>query len=131
MKGIGSVISLVIVVAVGLVIYKSYFTQLQASGAEAGAPTRTVDVVGVKNDLLAIAQAERAYQAQHDGSVASLSELTSSGAMALAKPGRDGYIYEVESSGNSYHVVAHCPSATSPGCTSYVVDDAMEVQPAP
>jgi hypothetical protein len=131
MRGIGSIISLVIVAAIGMIIYKSYFSQLQATtGADSGSPTRTVDVVGVKNDLLAIAQAERAYQAQH-GSVASLDELTSSGAMALAKPGRNGYIYEVESSGNSFHVVAHCPSTANPGCTNYVVDDAMEVQPAP
>jgi hypothetical protein len=130
MKGLGSVISLLIVVAVGLVIYKSYFSQLQASGAETGAPTHTVDVVGVKNDLLAIAQAERAYQAQH-GSYASMNELVSSGAMALSKPGRDGYTYDVETSGNSFHVVARCATATIPSCTSYAVDDTMQVQPAP
>jgi len=130
MKGIGSIISLVIVVAIALVIYKSYFSQLQASGAEAGAPTRTIDVVGVKNDLLAIAQAERLYQAQH-GSYGSMSELVSSGAMALAKPGRDGYTYEVETAATSFHVVARCPAAASPGCANYAVDDTMEVQPAP
>jgi hypothetical protein len=128
MKGIGSIISLVIVLAIGLVIYKSYFAQLQASGAEAGAPTHTVNVVGVKNDLLAIAQAERDYQAQR-GSFASMSELLSSGAMALSKPGRDGYTYEVETSANSFHVIAHCAAATSPGCTNYAVDETMQVQP--
>lgn len=128
MKGLGSVISLVIVLAVGLVIYKNYFSQLQASGAEAGSPTHTIDVVGVKNDLLAIAQAERSYQAQH-GSYAGMNELVSSGAMALSKPGRDGYTYEVETSGNSFHVVAHCLTGT--GCTNWSVDDTMQVQPAP
>ena len=128
MKGLGSVISLVIVLAVGLVIYKNYFSQLQASGAEAGAPTHTVDVVGVKNDLLAIAQAERSYQAQH-GSYAGMNELVSSGTVALSKPGRDGYTYEVETSGNSFHVVARCLAGT--GCTNWAVDDTMQVQPAP
>ena len=103
---------------------------MQASGAEAGAPTRTVDVVGVKNDLLAIAQAERTYQAQH-GSYASMDELVSSGAMALSKPGREGYTYNVETSGNSFHVVARCAAAASSGCTNYAVDDTMQVQPAP
>lgn len=130
MKGIGSVISLVIVVAIGLVIYKNYFSQLQASGAEAGAPTHTVDVVGVKNDLLAIAQAERSYQAQH-GSYASMSELVSSGTMALAKPGREGYTYEVETAATGFHVVARCVPAAGSGCTNYAVDDTMEVHTAP
>lgn len=131
MRGIGSIISLVIVAAIGLVIYKVYFAQLQATpGAEAAAPTRIVDVVGVKNDLLAIAQAERIYQAQH-GSYGSMSDLTSSGAMALSKPGRDGYTYEVETSANSFHVVARCSAAAIPECTNYAVDDTMEVQPAP
>jgi hypothetical protein len=130
MKGIGSIISLVVVLAIGLIIYKNYFSQLQASGAEAGAPTHTVDVVGVKNDLLAIAQAERSYQAQH-GSYTSMNELVTSGTMALSKPGRDGYTYEVQTTENSFHVVAHCAAATNPGCANWVVDDTMQVQPAP
>lgn len=129
MKGLGTIISLVIVAAIGLSVYKLYFSQLQATSGSAN-PTQTVDVTGVKNDLLSIAQSERLYQAQH-GSYASLSELTSSGAMSLAKTGRAGYTYDVETSSNSFRVTARCASAAASGCTNYAVDDTMQVQPAP
>src|SRR5271167_2327495 len=92
--------------------YKYYFSKLESEGT--GTPQQTIDIVGVKNDLLAIAQAERAYQAEH-GSYASLDELKSSGAMTMVKPGRDGYTYDVETSSAGFRVVAHCPTATSPG----------------
>ncbi len=126
MRGIGSMVGLLIAMAIGLGVYKFYFSQEQATTG-AAAPTHTIDVVGVQNDLIAIAQSERLYQAQHS-SYASLDELASSGAMSIAKSGRDGYTYEVETSDNSYSVIAHCPAATTPGCTNYSVDDTMQVQ---
>jgi hypothetical protein len=123
-----SLIGLLVVLVIVLLSYKLYFSQLQSAGG--AAPARTINLVGVKNDLLSIAQAERVYQAEHS-SYASLTELTSSGAMGMSKPGRDGYTYEVEMSASSFRVVAHCPAVTSPGCTDYAVDDAMDVHTAP
>jgi hypothetical protein len=128
MRGTG-LIGLLAVLVVSGFIYKYYFAQTQSAGA--GTPAQTIDVVGVKNDLLGIAQAERNYQVQHDSYASSVDELVSSGAMTLAKPGRDGYTYSIETSGETFRVIAHCPSATSPGCTNYSVDQSMEVQPAP
>jgi hypothetical protein len=107
---------------------KFYFSKLQSSGA--ATPKQTIDVVGVKNDLLGIAQAERAYQAEH-GSYASLSELTSSGALTMNRTSRDGYTYDDDTSASTFRAVAHCPAATSPGCTSWAIDQSMEVQPVP
>jgi len=95
-----------------------------------GTPQQTIDVTGVKNDLIAIAQAERAYQAEH-GAYASLADLVSSGALVVAKTGRDGYTYEVESSSTDFRVVAHCAATPEQPCTSYFVDSSMEVQVAP
>src|SRR5271167_4784750 len=120
MRSLGGFIGLLAVLLTGLWIYSKYFTQ-SSTGTGVIAPTQTIDVVGVKSDLLGIAQAERVYQAQH-GSYASMDELVSSGAMTMAKPGRDGYTYDVETSADSFRVVAHCPSTTSPGCTNYAVD---------
>jgi hypothetical protein len=105
-----------------------YFSKLQSS--ETGTPVQTLSVVGVKNDLLAIAQAERAYQAEH-GTYGSLEELKSAGAMTILKDGRDGYAYEVESSSAGFRVLAKCAPATNPGCTNWAVDQSMEVQPVP
>lgn len=129
MRGLGSVIGLLIVVLIGALTYKFYFEK-SASVSGASTPALTIDVVGVKNDLLSIAQAERIYQAEH-GSYATMDDLVSSGAMSLRKSGRDGYTYDVNSSADGFQVIAHCPSATSPGCTNYSIDQTMEVQAAP
>jgi hypothetical protein len=127
MRGLGSIISILVVAVIGLLVYKFYFTQTSSTGA--ATPAQTINVVGVKNDLLAIAQAERTYQAEHS-SIASLDELVSSGEMSVKKTGRDGYAYAVESSGDGFRVTARCSSAT-PGCTNYAVDQTMEVRAEP
>jgi hypothetical protein len=121
-----SLIGLLVVALIVALAYKLYFSKLQSQ--ETGTPAQTISVVGVKNDLLAIAQAERAYQAEH-GAYASLDQLKSSGAMTMVKPGRDGYTYYVETSSTGFRVVAHCPAATSPGCSNWMVDQSMEVSP--
>ena len=127
MRAVLGIVALLAGVAVSLFIYRSSLTQSQAAGA--GTPAQTINVVGVKNDLLAIAQAERAYQVEHS-SVASLDELVSGGEMSMKKSGRDGYTYDVESTSDGFRVTAHCPSSLA-GCTSYVVDQSMEVRAEP
>jgi len=124
----GRVLGLLVVVVIVALSYKLYFSHLQSTGT--GSPAQAINVVGVKNDLIAIAQAERAYQAEH-GSYASLDQLASGGALTMVKSGRDGYSYEVETSADGFRAVAHCPPATSPGCTNWAVDQTMEVRPAP
>jgi hypothetical protein len=127
MRAVLGFAALLIGAAVMLFIYRNSLTQSQAAGA--GTPTQTINVVGVKNDLLAIAQAERTYQVEHS-SVASLDELVSSGAMSMKKSGRDGYTYDVESTSDGFRVTAHCPGGVT-GCTNYVVDQGMEVRAEP
>lgn len=129
MRGLGSVLALLVVVLIAGLTYKFYF-QKSASVDGASTPTQTIDVAGVKNDLLAIAQAERLYQAQHD-SYASMDDLVSSGAMSMRKSGRDGYTYDVSASTDNFQVVAHCPIQTNPSCSSYSIDQTMEIQTAP
>jgi hypothetical protein len=128
MRGIVSLAGLLIVAAIAGLIYKYEFSESQAPGITT--PVQTIDVVGVKNDLLAIAQAERTYGAEH-GSFISLSELNSSGALAIAKTDRDGYTYEVQTEPQNFHVVAHCPASTTPACVSYSIDQTMQIQAAP
>jgi hypothetical protein len=126
MRSLGSLIGLLVVAVIAVLTYKFYFSRAVSTGT--ATPTQVISVVGVKNDLVAIAQAERAYQAAN-GSYASLAELTSSGALTMTKQSRDGYMYDVETSSDGFRAIAHCPAATSPGCTSYAVDQTMEVQP--
>lgn len=124
-----SVVSLLVVALIAVFAYKFWFSQLQRSGA-GGTPTQVIDIVGVKNDLIGIAQAERNYQAEH-GSYVSLDDLISSGALTISRRSRDGYTYEVDTSGPGFRVIAHCPSATSPGCQDWAVDQTMAVAPVP
>jgi hypothetical protein len=120
-----SMVGILVVVVISLLVYKYYFGKAQSDGA--GTPAQTINMVGVKNDLVAIAQAERAYQAEH-GTYVGLDDLTSNGAVTFEKRGRQGYTYEIQNPAGGFRVVAHCPAATNPGCADYFIDQSMEVQ---
>ena len=77
---VGRVVGLLVVIVIVALSYKLYFSHLQSTGT--GSPAQAINVVGVKNDLIAIAQAERAYQAEH-GSYASLEQLNFGGALTM------------------------------------------------
>jgi competence protein ComGC len=123
-----SMLGLLVVAVIALLTYKYYFSNMNAAGTGAATPMQVIDMVGVKNDLLSIAQAERMYQTDHN-SYGSLDELVSSGALTMKKTGRDGYTYEAQPSDSTFQVIAHCPAATNPGCTSFVIDQTMQIQP--
>ena len=122
-----SLVALLLAAVVCIVLYRLYLTQAVPAGG--GTPHQTIAVTGVKNDLLAIAQAERAYQAEH-GAYASLDELRNSGSLTLSG-GRDGYIYAAEPSQATFRVTATCPVSTTQPCTGYFVDQTMEVRALP
>lgn len=123
-----SLVGILLVAVICVVVYRMYLVQSLPKGE--GTPQQTIVVTGVKNDLLAIAQAERAYQAEH-GSYASLDDLRTSGALSLPSGGRDGYIYTVTPSQGTFRASAMCPVATTQPCTSYFVDHTMQVQALP
>jgi hypothetical protein len=129
MRGLGSLAGLLIVALIAVFTYKFYFSKTAAVGG-AATPAQTINVVGVKSDLLGIAQAERLYQAEH-GTYATMDDLVSNGAMSVRKSGRDGYTYDVDASADSFQAVAHCPTDTHPGCTNYSIDQSMTIQAAP
>lgn len=118
----------ILIVAVIIIFAYSYFFK-KSESAGVSTPASTIDSVGAKNDILAIAQAERLYQAEH-GSYTSLDELNSSGALSVAKTGRAGYHYEVETSDGAFRVIARCEVSGMP-CNSYSVDQTMEVHAEP
>ena len=118
MKGM---LGILVVALIALLAYSFYFSKARSDGA--GTPAQTINIVGVKNDLIALAQAEH-------GGFASLDDLTSSGALAMQNRSRQGYTYEIENTSTGFRAVAHCPAATNPGCSDYFVDQTMEVQTA-
>lgn len=125
-----------IVVAAGLALGIYYFYLKGLPAANHGTlATQSISLTGVKNDLIAIAQAERLYIAQN-GSCASLDMLTSSGSLSptspvLSKAGRDGYTYAVNCSGANFTITAShagspagAPTIHYPGMS---IDQTMEI----
>ena len=127
MRGIFSFLSLVFVVAIGLLIYRSYFTGpggVATMGTDN--PRAVIDVTGVKNDLLSMAQAERAFQALN-GRYAPLEELQSSGNLAIDPArGRQGYSYSASVSGNSFIVTATY-SGPATGMPTLSINETMQI----
>src|SRR5581483_6289587 len=80
-------ISIIIVAAIGFWIYTKQGSSASPGGNAAASPRATIDLVGVKNDLNAIAQAERRHYAS-DGKYVSLDDLRSNGDISMQGSGR-------------------------------------------
>src|SRR5262245_23700473 len=96
-------LTLIIVVAVGAYIYMRQTQSVMTAGTNN--PTATVDLIGVRNDLLAIAQAERRYAAINSKYVP-LDELLASGSLSMTRNSRGPYTYSAEVSESSFRIVA-------------------------
>jgi len=127
MRGITGLLGLVIVLGIGLFVYRSYFTQ----GSEAvtmgtNNPRAAVDITGVQSDLIAMAQAERNAHALN-GSYASLEELHSNGSL-LVDPARnrDGYSYSAQVSAGHFTITATY-SGPATGMPTLAIDETMQI----
>jgi hypothetical protein len=129
MKGL---VSIMAVAAISLGIYM--YTLKQAAPAPGMVVTQNISIVGVKNDLIAIAQAERMYFTQN-GSYADLATLASSGTMNITRTNRDGYEYSAQASPSGFTVTAmyttppvpNSAGVTPPHFPTYTIDQTMEV----
>lgn len=118
-------ISLLIVLCVGAWLYTRQAKSVVPEGA--GNVRAVVDTTGVKNDLLAIANAERSQFAL-EGKYLPLDELRSKGVINLPASGRGGYTYSVDVGETDFRVVASYsgPPGTAPPTIS--VDQTMEIR---
>lgn len=122
-------IGLFAALAVGMYIYAR---QAQSTSAAAGAnnPKAAVNIIGVRNDLISIAQAERSYFAT-EGKYGSLDELISSHALTVIHQ-RPPYTYEVETSSSGFRVIATRSGDDNSGTpTELSVDDNMQFSQSP
>jgi hypothetical protein len=118
-------ISLILVVAVGAYIYMRQTQSVMTAGTSS--PTATVDLIGVRNDLLAMAQAERSHGAIHGGFV-SIAELRSQGELAMQRDNRGPYIYSAEVSDSSFRIVATYSGREGSGLPRTIsIDQSMEI----
>ena len=125
MRVAGSLLGLAIVLVIGWFIIKTHFAQ----GPEAGTPPKEIiELVGVKSDLLAIAQAERVCLATN-GTYASLEQLEQEGAISFPVVNRRGYNYSAEINDGQHFKIAAIPSqGTTQGWPTLSIDENMEVR---
>jgi hypothetical protein len=102
MRRISGFLGLVIVVAIGAYIYSR---QAQSASGGASSPEAAIDIVGVKGDLLAIADAEITHYAQQSKYV-SVEELRSAGDLIMPRNRRGPYSYSAEISDSGFRIVA-------------------------
>jgi Tfp pilus assembly protein PilE len=122
-RKVGGLVGVVIVLGIGYYIVK---TQLQhlAGGAP---PQQVIDVAGVKADLLAIAQAERIYLANH-GSFASLDQLQQEGSLSFSGSSHRGYSYAADVDDGQHFKITAAPSDPAKrGWPTLAIDEAMQV----
>ncbi|SRR6266567_9035085 len=118
-------ISLILVLAVGAYIYMRQTQSVMTAGTSS--PTATVDLIGVKNDLMAIAQAERSHNATH-GNYVSIAELRSQGELLMSRDNRGPYNYSADVGDAGFHVVATYAGPDGSGMPKTIsIDQSMEI----
>jgi hypothetical protein len=125
--------ALALVLVAALIVFGAYeFYLKKMPTTDAGtASTQTINLTGVRMDLLQIAQAERGNLALNS-KCASMDELISSGSLSMARPGREGYAYEVNcGNGADFEVVARHAPAVEGSPIRYptlAIDSSMQVR---
>jgi hypothetical protein len=84
-------------------------------------------VVGVRSDLLAIAQAERLYMASN-GTYASVEKLQQDGGLTFAGANRRGYNYAAEVEGGQHFRITATPvDPAKAAWPTLSIDDTMQI----
>ncbi len=114
-------ILLVIVVAMGGYLYTRQAKSVISVGSN---PQTTVEVTGVRNDLLAIANAERRYFASN-GKYLSLDELRTGGDIAI--PTRPNYSYSAQTTESTFKIIAVYSGPDAKAPKRITVDETMAI----
>jgi hypothetical protein len=114
-----------VLIAVGVGAYL-YTQQAKSASVGGSSPRATIDTVGVKNDLMAIANAERRRLAS-DGKYVSLDDLRSNGDISMPGNTRGPYTYSVETSDSGFHVVATYSGPDTQAPRSMSIDQTMQI----
>jgi hypothetical protein len=123
MKGAFGILATVITMAIGVYIYSLQIKTMTPVAGPSNAG-EVANITGVKNDLIGIANAERGYLASQ-GKYASLDELTSGNYITI-RGERPPYVYDVETTSDSFRVTA---TRTTKGAPAQLwITESMQVQ---
>jgi hypothetical protein len=118
-------LSLIVVVAVGAYIYMRQTQGAMTAGTSS--PTATVDLIGVRNDLLAIAQAERSHAASQ-GAFVSIEALRSQGELTMERNNRGPYNYAADVNDSSFRIIATYSGPENSGMPKTIsIDQTMQI----
>ena len=127
MSRIFGFVGLLLVLGIGAYIYKQQILATAAPGGATANPHGTVDVIGVKNDLISIANAERRRYAL-DGKYVSLDDLISNGDISMPAPRRGPFNYSASVDEAGFRITATY-SGSDPGVPkSFSIDQSMQIR---
>jgi len=122
-------IGLLLAMGIGLFLYKQ---QIQATSVPNGAasasanPRGTIDTVGVKNDLIALANAERRRMAG-DGKYVDIGDLISNGDVSMQSPNRGPFSYSSTVSDSGFRITASYSGNDPSVPRSMSIDENMQM----
>jgi hypothetical protein len=123
-------VGLLVVLGIGAYIYMRQAQSVTPGGGASGTatPRSTIDVLGVKNDLIALASAERRHFAS-EGKYVSIDELRSSGDISMPSNHRGPYSYDAETTDTSFRITATYSGPADPNVPrSLSIDETMQVK---
>src|SRR5262245_8474312 len=124
MRTAGMLLSLLVVLAVG---YYFYAVQVAPGPATQVSPKELIDVIGVKNDLISIAQAERLFLAAN-GSYGSLEQLQQDGSITFSATNRRSYNFVVEPNGaQAFRATARPADPSKRDWPTFSIDETMQL----
>lgn len=107
-----------------LVTYYSRSVRENSGGNARG----SIDIAGVRSDLVNLANAERRYYAR-EGKYASLDELRVAGDISMASNNRGPYLYTADVSENSFRITAiYTGPPDGTVARSLTIDEAMQIR---
>lgn len=119
-------VGLLIVLGIGFYIYKQQITSTSAPGGSTSNPRATIDVIGVQNDLVAMANAERRRFAS-DGKYVDISDLITNGDISMQKPSRGPFSYSSSVSDTGFTITATY-SGEDPSAPRHMsIDQTMQI----
>ncbi|HXE92101.1 MAG TPA: hypothetical protein VNK82_14175 [Terriglobales bacterium] len=119
-------VGLLVVVAVGFYIFTRQAQNVAPT--EGGSPRATIDVAGVKNDLIALANAERRHFAT-EGKYATIDELRAAGDISMPTNSRGPYQYSAEITEGGFRIVATHTGTPERGVPRQLsIDDTMQIR---
>ena len=126
MARVFSFVGLLIVMGVGMYIYKQQVVATSVPGGTTANPRMTIDVTGVKSDLIAIANGERRHFAS-EGKYVDISDLISNGDISMQTPSRGAFSYTSSVSDSGFTITATYSGNDPNAPKSMSIDQTMQV----